>query len=96
VDVDAPETKDEAFEVLVGSAAAASVSVTLANRLHCLYNGRAVFVPLPAEALGAGGLVFLDLDFPRGSKDGIGILVEQTKELDEGIPKKDRPGVGSV
>jgi len=105
VNVDASETKDKAFYVLVVLVLIVVVVVVVlgvrlrlrialsTNPVDGLDNFGAIFVPLPEEALGARGFVFLYLDGAWGLEGGIGILVEQSKELDEGISEKDGLGV---
>ena len=60
----------------------------MTNHTHGFENLGPIVVALATESLGAGGLVFLDLDGMRSLQNGIGIVVQQPKQLDERISKK--------
>ena len=80
VHVDASKAKDEPFQIWIG---------TTPNLFGGSQNLGAIVVALPTESLGAGGLVFLNLNGVGSFEYRIGIVVQQAKQFNERVPKKD-------
>mmetsp|Transcript_23424 Transcript_23424/g.55186 ORF Transcript_23424/g.55186 Transcript_23424/m.55186 type:complete len:417 (-) Transcript_23424:500-1750(-) len=93
VHVDASKAKDEPLEIGIGKRCLRTATGILGQLVQDALNVGTVLISLPAQTLGTGCLVLVDLDLAWSFEDRIGVIIEKTKEFDEGISKEYGPDV---